>query len=471
MTTIVTETNRYASLCLKETFDKWDKVTADELHAYFGFMVLMGMVSLPSIRDYWKKDEVFNYRPITSRISRSRFLDIHRFLHFVDNDLLPPYGHETYSKIQKVKPILTYLSEKCGELFIPGQDLAVDEAMVKFKGRSSIKQYMPKKPIKRGFKIWMVADSDSGYVMKYSVYEGKTGNRVEKGLGGKVVMALTEKMHHRYHHVYFDNFFTGIDLLLNLIRSGTYGCGTMRADRKGYPSSLKPFVKKGFPSRGDRRMARNGNVSMVLWQDTKAISCASTNADPEIVKEISRKQKDGTSIIVKCPEAIVQYNAKMGGVDRNDQLRGYYNIQIKSRKSYKYLFFAAVDVAITNSYIMSKSFPNLRKKTLKDFRLSLASELIGEYSSRKRGGRPSLQRPVKCFCSTHFPTKADKRRNRCHYCVKYLNKHRQTVWQCKDCNLFFCHTGKDDDCFYLYHTQHGPTWPLNSDDLWRDPPH
>ena len=48
MTTIVTETNRYASLCLKEKFDKWDKVTADELHAYFGFMVLMGMVSLPS---------------------------------------------------------------------------------------------------------------------------------------------------------------------------------------------------------------------------------------------------------------------------------------------------------------------------------------------------------------------------------------------------------------------------------------
>ena len=103
--------------------------------------------------DYWRKDIVFNYRPLSSRISRTRFLDIHRFLHFVDNESLPSYGDPRYSKIQKVKPVLTYISSKFQELFNPGRDLSVDEAMVKYKGRSSIKQYMPKKPIKRGFKI------------------------------------------------------------------------------------------------------------------------------------------------------------------------------------------------------------------------------------------------------------------------------------------------------------------------------
>ena len=60
---------------------------------------------------------------------------------------------------------MDYLSKQCRTSFIPGQNLSVDEAMIKYKGRSQIKQCMPKKPIKRGFKIWMLANFDSGYVI------------------------------------------------------------------------------------------------------------------------------------------------------------------------------------------------------------------------------------------------------------------------------------------------------------------
>lgn len=457
MTTIVTETNRYASLCLKEKFDKWDKVTVEELHAYFGFMILMGIVNLPSIKDYWSTDEVFNYRPLANRISRTRFLQIHRLLHFVDNDSLLSYGDPGYSKIQKVKPILTQLATKCGELFIPDRDLSVDEAMVKYKGRSSIKQYIPKKPIKRGFKIWMLADSNSGYITNFKVYEGKTGGVAEKGLGASVVLSLTEQVQKKYHHIFFDNFFTGINLMLDLLRRGTYSCGTMRSDRKGFPPSLKPVLKKGFPNRGDYKQERNGNLSVVVWQDTKAITCASTNTAPDEVSQVTRKQKDGSRLMVQCPESIATYNKKMGGVDRNDQLRGYYKIPIKTRKFYKYLFFGALDVVITNCFIMSSFFPELKRNDLKTFRIDLANEMIGQYNSRKRKGRPCSTQPTKRFCLSHFPTKAEHRRNRCYYCANFLQKRADTVWECRDCNLFLCHNGKEDDCFYLYHTRYGPT--------------
>ena len=70
-------------------------------------------------------------------------------------------------------------------------------------------------------------------------------------------------------------------------------------------------------------------------------------------------------------------------MDRNDQLRGYYNIEIKSRSIIKYLFYAALDIAITNAFAMSKFFPSLKKKNLKEFRVQLANELIGNYNSRK----------------------------------------------------------------------------------------
>ena len=88
--------------------------------------------------------------------------------------------------------------------------------MVPFKGHSSMKQYIPKKPIKHDFKIWMHAESKSGYVSEFDVYTGKKGDRVDRGLGTSVVMNLTDKIKNKNHHVYFDYFFTSITLLLDL---------------------------------------------------------------------------------------------------------------------------------------------------------------------------------------------------------------------------------------------------------------
>ena len=62
--------------------------------------------------------------------------------------------------------------------------------MVPFKGRSTLKQYMPMKPVKRGFKAWMLADSHTGYVSGFEIYTGKKGDTVEKGLGASVVKTL-----------------------------------------------------------------------------------------------------------------------------------------------------------------------------------------------------------------------------------------------------------------------------------------
>lgn len=47
---------------------------------------------------------------------------------------------------------------------------SLDESMAKFKGRSSLKQYMPLKPIKRGIKIWERCDSKSGYAYDFNIY-------------------------------------------------------------------------------------------------------------------------------------------------------------------------------------------------------------------------------------------------------------------------------------------------------------
>jgi hypothetical protein len=57
-----------------------------------GFFILMGLVPLSSIYDYWSTNPLYHYSPIADRISRDSFFEIHRYLHFVDNSCLPAYG-------------------------------------------------------------------------------------------------------------------------------------------------------------------------------------------------------------------------------------------------------------------------------------------------------------------------------------------------------------------------------------------
>ena len=57
-------------------------------------------------------------------------------------------------------------------MYYPHTQLSVDEAMIPFKGRSSMKQYLPMKPVKRGFKVWAMADALNGYLYDFNVYTG-----------------------------------------------------------------------------------------------------------------------------------------------------------------------------------------------------------------------------------------------------------------------------------------------------------
>ena len=101
--------------------------------------------------------------------------------------------------------------------------------------------------------------------------------------------------------------------------------------------------------RGDSLTVQVDKVSASAWK----VMVMSTNSQPSSRGTVTRKQKDGNSIKVPCPESIILYNRFMGGVDHGDQLRGYYTCRTKSRKFYKYIYiiFFLLDVAITNVYI------------------------------------------------------------------------------------------------------------------------
>jgi len=389
---------------------------------------------------------------------------IWRYLHFVDNASGAANGtlssdgaaNGTLSssppdRLWKVRPVISAVVAACRTNYQPHRENSIDEAMVAFKGRSSMKQYVPKKPVKRGFKVWVRADSHNGYISDFDVYTGKKGDTAEVGLGGSVVKRLTRDLVGKYYHIYMDNFFSSVTLYKNLLEEGIYCTGTLQANRRYFPPDLQAC--RGLAKRGDMVARQEGNLTVTVWQDKRLVTSVSTAHSPDQTEVVKRKKVDGSIIHVDCPVCIVDYNKYMGGVDKGDQLRQYYYVRVKSRKSYKYIFWFLFEVCVQNAFVFCKHYmqPCIHTKTYLRFRQELARQLIGNYCSRKRKciSRATIHHDLVCS-SQHYPVSlgADKRG-----LCKYPGCHCQTVWYCATCDKRLCHS-KKRDCFSKHHAHH-----------------
>ena len=164
---MVLETNRYA----RGNFGpNWIDVDCDEIWTFLGINLLMGIHKPSEIDDCWSGDDLIGIRGIPKHMSRNRFWQIWSNFHLVDNSELSP-GDGISSK---VKPVLDVLADTFFRSYSPGQELSVDEAMVKYKGHiRKGKVKMPRKPIKEGFKVWCCCCSCCSYLCTFKVYEGK----------------------------------------------------------------------------------------------------------------------------------------------------------------------------------------------------------------------------------------------------------------------------------------------------------
>ena len=150
----------------------------------------MSMHPVHSIRDYWSRDWILGVPSLARIMTVARFETITQYLHVNDNSKMPARGIPGFDKLFKVRPFLESIRANFLFQYVPHKEVAIDEAMIKFKGRSSLKQYMPMKPIKRGIKMWCRADGINGYLNDFEIYTGKSGEGVTNDLGFSVVTKL-----------------------------------------------------------------------------------------------------------------------------------------------------------------------------------------------------------------------------------------------------------------------------------------
>jgi hypothetical protein len=242
-------------------------------------------------------------------------------------------------------------------------------------------------------------------------------------------------------------------LFLQLWHADTYACGTVRANRKGIPKDLGKIKMK---DQGKSVTKQKGNMRVTVWRDKKNITILQTNSSGDATS-VSRRQKDGSSKDVPCPESIKLYNQFMNGVDHADQLRATYNTARKTLKWWKYLFFFLFDVAIVNSYLLMRESTNheiqtkgnrTRVRTQMEFRMNLAHQMLGGFIS-KRKRQAEVQEPAQPN-QHHWPTIMPKKRT-CKQCATKKKNRTEPTSGCEKCNVNLC-----VKCFKPYHVAKFP---------------
>ena len=181
--------------------------------------------------------------------------------------------------------------------FNPEECHFVDEQIIPSKTKfSGIRQYNPKKPVKWGFKN-LVRAGASGIMYDFYIYAGKN-ETVEEDVdftdlqkSAQVVARLCQHLpHHTGHKLFFDNWFTTLDLLIYLKNKGILACGTVQ----GY--------EKAGRGATDFKSDVNSGVIVVKWMDNNAVHIASNYVGVEPFRSVERWSKNKKERAkVPCP--------------------------------------------------------------------------------------------------------------------------------------------------------------------------
>lgn len=461
VTAMCENTNKYAwaHILEKPTYSErdgsWKNVSPDEMMKFIGLLIYMGIVQLPRLHLYWSTAELFSGLIPRGVMPRKRFFSFLGMLSVTDHEATNP---ATDGKLHRIAFLLRHINDVSALHFQPDRYISVDERMVKSKGRSGIRQYLRDKIVKWGYKLWVLADSNSGYTVQFSVYTGKRETPSVNGLAFDVVTSLCEMYFDQGYTLFMDNFYTSTSLFLHLLERKTLACGTTRKDRRTFPAELKDSTWEKKAKRGDVRWLRHQGVLYLQWKDRRAVHMMSTAHTANSHVTATRKLKvagQWKKVPIRKPRLVEEYNAGMLGVDRSDQLIASYNVLMKCVRWWKTLFFHCIDIAVVNSFILFEAhrrehpeIPELHRAPRYDqlaFRMELVKQLLGIEATGFGSAPPPRE-------SAHKPKVMETRRN-CKLCYASRKVEHKTSVFCETCGVYLCFIATRD-CFGEWHRHH-----------------
>ncbi|KZL82807.1 hypothetical protein CI238_13145 [Colletotrichum incanum] len=416
---------------------KWKKTSAAEIYLFLGILLYIGVHRESRLSAYWstqqqKEDPIHLFTRQSSQDqglgrAQDRMPDIYR----------------------KVNQWSAHIQETGDSFYTTGSDLTVNEAMVRFTGRSLETTTIPTKPIPTGYKIWILAQS--GYCIRWLWHVHRKGPyalvpqaQPAQPAAGKlalltptqqVVTTLISLLLAATYHVFLDNLFASIRLFRTLRNQQVGASGTCRKD-SGIDEILvaeKETEGRGIPW-GEVHCipTLNGEVNQFTWKDNALVLFLSTvfqngqevirsrrrPAGDSAAKRAARQQVFGPDVRkdLPVPKAIDEYNHKMNGVDVSDQIRSYYQYNHPIRRggwqSIAWNFL--LEVVVVNSFLLQLwGSPSWKKvKTHHQWRKMLAAQLIQRFGPLAGGRRLSRPRRATDKRNTSIPWEQHRRGSR-----------------------------------------------------------
>lgn len=396
----------------------------------------MGAMRKRSTTSFWEdNDEQLRMKKV---FSQRRFLWLAAKWHITDLDAeARQAAHGWIDWLYKLQPLIDAVRSACHRVWICLQYLTVDEQRVAFHGRHKGVTYNPRKPIKWGFTMHMVACAASAFVHDFSIYPGKTIEGVAAGLACDVAIKLVWRLLERGHIVIADNWFSSLQLVRELWAAGTGYVGTLRATMAaGFPPEFRP-KKKGEPrvmppTRGEHRTYQAERITATVWGDRSAVKMVSSNDNPLAAATVKRwSEKEHKRVVKAAPSVARTYNEHMGGVDRANKLMYGWKAGSGTKRWWVVLAWAIINIAVHNAFILYRTLHPGEKVTNRQFRQRLAQGLIADFCERHEGAAATAHPPRE-----HDLLLTDIQRE-CYICRRNGSR-KISQYQCVPCGKTVC---------------------------------
>ncbi|KAK4323711.1 hypothetical protein Pmani_005613 [Petrolisthes manimaculis] len=175
-------------------------------------------------------------------MSRDSFFSILKFLRFSSPENVRKDDPKT-----RIEEYLDVLRERSQTVMKPGKLIAIDEALIMWRGRLGFRQYIKTKRARFGVKAFVLCPSDEewqGYSWNFHLYYGKDTYMIEDpnasrlSVSERIVVFLMKDLLNSGRHVITDNWYTSLRLADYLETQRTLLTGVVRSGR-GPPKEVQ----------------------------------------------------------------------------------------------------------------------------------------------------------------------------------------------------------------------------------------
>ncbi|XP_061699603.1 pogo transposable element with ZNF domain isoform X2 [Syngnathoides biaculeatus] len=448
---ITAETNAHAKTCryLGSGCQDWVPVTPQEIKAFLGLCILMGLQNLPEPSQYWSWNEREDGPTFQRTMSPERFKQLasHIRMGSFNADEYEP-GRKASDPLRVFRRMLDILTGAMWDAYQPNCCLTVDRALLPgLEGdfRTSTSRSQPQ--------VWLLCDSKSGYCHRLVI---QMGEKVSQEAGFDVVQELVEGLENKHHQIYLANALTSVPLVQKLLAQGIYTSSSFPPPNRILPAALWEDGRLDKP--GDFLQRCWGSLLATRWRDTKEMGCLSTNAhagEADTVWRRSLTNAGGLDPLTR-PMAFRLLQENMRGVDICKQLLACNPLGgILQDRHWRGLFWFLVNLSVVNAFIIlresRKDSPPAWVRdglfTQVNFRRRLGVQLAecAHKPLEKSGVRRSkAERADQNVQRQHRMGKIGGCSKRCQHC----DGNKDGAWGCVVCGVGLC---KEPRCFWEFH--------------------